>query len=243
LTGIHQRTAPTKINRTDWNDLITFLGGTSSDPQIDATKILLAQGGSLLSTWRYASDLTKMDAAKVAGNIAAAQMQTNVLAAIIAAGGIVNDDVNAAAGISKSKISTTSTWATADLPAFPTASVAMTSDFNTTSDTFVDVTGSSVSITPPTGWKVFAISKVCCWSDVAGHAMNCRLVYGVTPTELNRVYVPTGIDGSYRQNAMIDGIVSGLSGATTFKLQANRDQPAGSANVGNFSRVDLIAVP
>jgi len=95
MTGIHQRTAPTKINRTDWNDLITFLGGTSSDPQIDATKILLAQGGSLLSTWRYASDLTKMDAAKVAGNIAAAQMQTNVLAAIIAAGGINRNDVAA----------------------------------------------------------------------------------------------------------------------------------------------------
>jgi len=88
LTGIHQRTAPTKINRTDWNDLVTFLGGTSDDPQVDATKILLAQGGSLLSTWRYATDLTKMDAAKVAGNILAAQMQTNVSAAITAAGGI-----------------------------------------------------------------------------------------------------------------------------------------------------------
>jgi hypothetical protein len=104
LTGIHQRTAPTKINRTDWNDLITFLGGTSNDPQVDATKILLAQGGSLLSTWRYASDLTKMDAAKVAGNIAAAQMQTNVLAAIIAAGGIVDADVNAAAAIAPTKL-------------------------------------------------------------------------------------------------------------------------------------------
>jgi len=116
LTGIHQRTAPTKINRTDWNDLVTFLGGTSSDPQIDATKILLAQGGSLLSTWRYASDLTRIDAAKVAGNIAAAQMQTNVLAAIIAAGGIVDADVAAGAAIAKSKISTSGTWPLADLP-------------------------------------------------------------------------------------------------------------------------------
>jgi len=115
LTGIHQRTAPTKINRTDWNDLVTFLGGTSSDPQIDATKILLAQGGSLLSTWRYASDLTKMDAAKVAGNIAAAQMQTNVLAAIIAAGGIVDADVAAGAAIAKSKLALTNSIVDADI--------------------------------------------------------------------------------------------------------------------------------
>jgi len=121
MTGIHQRTAPTKINRTDWNDLVTFLGGTSSDPQVDATKILLAQGGSLLSTWRYATDLTKIDAAKVAGNIAAAQMQTNVLAAIIAANGIVDADVAAAAAIAKSKISTSGTWALADIPVFPKA--------------------------------------------------------------------------------------------------------------------------
>ena len=119
MTGIHQRTAPTKINRTDWNDLVTFLGGTSDDPQVDATKILLAQGGSLLSTWRYASDLTKMDAAKVAGNIAAAQMLTNVLSAIIAAGGIVDADVAATAAIAKSKISTSGRWPLASHPSTP----------------------------------------------------------------------------------------------------------------------------
>lgn len=128
MTGIHQRTAPTKINRADWNDLVTFLGGTSSDPQIDATKILLAQGGSLLSTWRYASDLTRVDAAKVAGNIAAAQMQTNVLAAIIAAGGIVDADVAAAAAIAKSKISTSGTWPLADLPTVPQCRAYRTTD-------------------------------------------------------------------------------------------------------------------
>jgi len=162
LTGIHQRTAPTKINRTDWNDLITFLGGTSSDPQIDATKILLAQGGSLLSTWRYATDLTKIDAAKVAGNIAAAQMQTNVLAAIIAANGIVDADVaaaaaiaksklaltnsivdadiNSAAAIAKSKISTNGTWALTDLPIVPQCQATRTLALSVANSTWTFVT-------------------------------------------------------------------------------------------------------
>jgi len=116
MTGIHQVPAPTRIARATTNAIIVYLGGDTNDVQIDATKILLAQGGSLLSTWRYAADLTKMDAAKIAGNILAAQMQTNVLAAIIAAGGIVNADVAAAAAIAKSKISTTGAWAESEIP-------------------------------------------------------------------------------------------------------------------------------
>ena len=144
MTGIHQRTAPTKINRADWNDLVTFLGGTSDDLQIDATKILLAQGGSLLSTWRYASDLTKMDAAKVAGNIAAAQMQTNVLAAITAADGIVNANVNAAAAITRNKFSITSTInildADVSLPA-NTSTALLTRTISPSADTGVQVIG------------------------------------------------------------------------------------------------------
>ena len=103
--------------------MVTFLGGTSDDPQVDATKILLAQGGSLLSTWRYASDLSRIDAAKLLGDIAAARMQANILAAIIAAGGIVDADVAAGAAIAKSKISTSGTWALTDLPVQPMCKV------------------------------------------------------------------------------------------------------------------------
>jgi hypothetical protein len=46
-------------------------------------------------------------------------MQTNILAAIIAAGGIVDADVAAAAAIAKSKISTNGTWVLTDLPSVP----------------------------------------------------------------------------------------------------------------------------
>jgi len=104
MTGLRKPTLPTLIDaEPDWFDLVDFLGGVTTDPQIDATKMLLAQGGSLLSTWRHADDLSKIDAAKLLGDIAAARMQTNVLAGIIAAGGIVDADVAAAAGIVSSK--------------------------------------------------------------------------------------------------------------------------------------------
>ena len=104
MTGIHQVPAPTRIARATTNAIIVYLGGDTNDVQIDATKILLAQGGSLLSTWRYASDLSKIDATKLLGDIAAARMQTNILAGIIAAGGIVDADVAAGAAIAKSKL-------------------------------------------------------------------------------------------------------------------------------------------
>ena len=114
--GLTKPTAPAKYTRAILNAMIDYLGGETSDSQIDATKILLAQAGSLLSTWRHTSDLSKIDAAKLLGDIAAARMQTNILAAIIAAGGIVDANVNAAAGIGKSKISTVSTWPLTDMP-------------------------------------------------------------------------------------------------------------------------------
>jgi hypothetical protein len=119
LAGLRKPYPPTPINYPDWNDLVDYLGGTTTDTQIDSTKILLAQAGSLLSTWRHASDLSKIDAAKLLGNIAAAQMQTNILAALAASGGITNTHVAADAGIAKSKISTGGTWALADLPQPP----------------------------------------------------------------------------------------------------------------------------
>lgn len=114
MAGLRKPTLPTLIDaEPDWFDLVDYLGGVTSNPQIDATKILLAQGGSLLSTWRHADDLSKIDAAKLlgdidaaklVGNIATARIQTNVLAAIIAAEGIVNADVATAAAIAQSKL-------------------------------------------------------------------------------------------------------------------------------------------
>ena len=181
MTGIHQRTAPTKINRTDWNDLVTFLGGTSDDPQVDATKILLAQGGSLLSTWRYASDLTKMDAAKLLGDIAAARMQTNVLAAIIAAGGIVNADVATTAAIAKSKISTSSTWALTDIPAHNYVNPALSNPAGSNSTTYVH-DGLAVYFTPTSTGKVFVQFKADLSNSGPYHAyMGIKYGTGVAP--------------------------------------------------------------
>jgi hypothetical protein len=50
------------------------------------------------------------------GDFAAARMQANILAALIAVGGITDSHVAAAAGISKSKISSAGTWTAAEIP-------------------------------------------------------------------------------------------------------------------------------
>jgi hypothetical protein len=136
MVGLRKPTLPTLIDaEPDWFDLVDFLGGVTTDPQIDATKILLSQGGSLLSTWRDESDPSKINAAKLLGNIALERMQTNILAAINAAGGIANANVAADAAIAKtklaalgivdedvtgpiakSKIDTTGTWTLDEIP-------------------------------------------------------------------------------------------------------------------------------
>ena len=50
MAGIHQVPSPTRIARATTNDIIVYLGDDSNNAQIDATKILIAQGGALLNT-------------------------------------------------------------------------------------------------------------------------------------------------------------------------------------------------
>jgi hypothetical protein len=119
MAGLRKPVPPTQNVQADWEDMIDYLGGITGDARIDVTKILLSQGGSLLSTWRKSTDLNKIDGAKISDG-------TLLNAAIVAAAGIpysklnlttsiVNGDIAAGAAIAKSKISTSGIWSSADV--------------------------------------------------------------------------------------------------------------------------------
>jgi len=71
MTGL--RKWPPAIDEAWANDVVDFLGGITTENQINTLKILLAgAGGALLSSWQYSGDKTLIDPAKVYGGGAGA---------------------------------------------------------------------------------------------------------------------------------------------------------------------------
>ena len=68
MTGL--RKYPPTIDAPEWSDLIDFLGGNTTESQINTLKILLADAdGFPLSSWQAAGDKQKIDANKIYGII------------------------------------------------------------------------------------------------------------------------------------------------------------------------------
>lgn len=121
------------------------------------------------------------------------------------------------------------TLTTADLPSFIPSGTTPTGDITTTTTnpSWADVTGCTVAVTVPSGWDLLMMAKgVCASTD---QAENVRLVYGAGDTEVDRIYLP--YSATLRFPFSLLGVITGLSGSQTAKMQFNRDAASGTAKV------------